>query len=204
MGGTGGTGGTGGSGAGGTAGGGTGTGGTATGGGGTSGGATGGGGTGGTGPTECSPVSSSTCSDDGKRVLDDDCVNSPCEADSVCVDLAESCLWFEGAQRTLCYDVMECVRSTNCAKGDNNTLTTCMCGSLNTNDCIGAPDTGPSAPKGACASIIRQAFSVNGTATNAFVMTHFQDDDIPGGAAIHRLNCDKLFLSPECKVECGF
>lgn len=162
------------------------------------------GGTGGSGPVECSPPSSATCSDDGKRVMDEACVNSPCEADSACGELAEGCLNFDGAQRTLCYDVMECVRSSKCARGATNTLTTCMCGALSTNDCIAAPDTGANAPKGACASIIRQAFSDNGAASNSYILTNFQDDTIAGGAAIHRLNCDKTFLSPECKVSCGF
>jgi cysteine-rich repeat protein len=210
MGGSGGTGGTAGS--GGTAGGGT----------GGTGGSGGKGGTGGTGGSggglcgngtvnageECEPPSSSSCSDDCKRVEDAVCI--ACEADTACVDLAESCLWFDGAARALCYDVMECVRKTNCGDGPNDEdhkLTKCFCGDLATGKCIAAPDSGAGAPNGACAAVIRQAMSTGPTlATTGEVMTSFTDDAFPAGAALHRLACQKQNLvNPGCDAsKCGF
>jgi cysteine-rich repeat protein len=155
---------------------------------------------------QCEPPATATCSDDCQRVADDACVNSPCEADSACVDLAENCLLFDGVARTLCYDVMECVRNSNCADGPTTGagLTQCFCGDLTTAKCISAPSSGPGAPAGACASLIRQGFSSGSPATNSEVLNNFQDDGFPAGAAIHRMNCDWSQLSTDCRKWCGY
>jgi cysteine-rich repeat protein len=217
--GAGGTAGTGGTGGAGGSGGISGNGGKAGAGGGGSGGTSGSGGSGGGGNgkcgngtldagEQCEPPSSTTCSDDCKRVMDDACVESPCEADSACAGTAENCPLFDGTAQALCFDVMECVRTSNCGDGpqdNNHGMKKCFCGELTTANCIAAPNSGAGSPAGACAPIIRQAFTVGATpATNGEVMTNFLDNTIPGGAALERLNCDWTFLTPECRLKCGF
>lgn len=155
---------------------------------------------------QCEPPSTWTCSDDCKRVVDDDCAGELCEATSACADLS-GCLAFEGADRTLCYDVMECVRTSNCADGPKGSagMAKCFCGDLATKDCIAAPDTGPTAPKGLCAGIIRQGFSNGGTPlTTAEIVTNYIEPAYPAGAALERLNCQWGYLNDECHTKCGF
>ena len=160
------------------------------------------------GGEECEPPSTNTCSDDCKRVVDDACAScEETEIDGACAQLP-GCLAFDGALRSLCYDVMECVRKSNCADGGVGTtgLTNCFCGSLSTSSCVAAPSSGAGAPAGACASLIRQGTTNSGgtPATNSEVLTRILDNTFPAGAAIERLNCQWGIKTFDCHTKCGF
>jgi len=146
---------------------------------------------------ECEPPGSALCSDDCVEVASLACFD--CEQASACYEFSENCLVFAGAEQSLCYDVHECVNESGCADGEN-TLTSCFCGELDTSACIEAPSTGAGSPNGACAEIIRSAMGAD--ATNSQVLTRYLNIEYPGGAAIARMNCDKL--APECIDVCGF
>lgn len=149
-------------------------------------------------PGECEPPGSALCSDDCVEVASPACFD--CEQASACFEFSENCLAFEGEARSHCYDVHECVLATGCAKGDK-TLTSCFCGALTTSSCIEAPSTGPAAPQGACAEVIRAALG-GSAATSSQVLTRYLNVAFPGGAALARMNCDKL--APACLGPCGF
>jgi cysteine-rich repeat protein len=158
---------------------------------------------------ECEPPNTATCSDDCQRVMDDGCEScEETELDGACAAMP-GCLAYDGADRATCFDVMECVRSSNCADGttqSGGSLTKCFCGNLSTANCIAAPSSGAGAPAGACAAIIRQGFSVNGPATNSEVMTHFIDGEnySPASNALERLNCDWVMVGVNCHALCGY
>jgi hypothetical protein len=209
------SGGMGGTSSGGTGGGGAGGGGTA--GGGSGGGGTGGGGTAGSGgasgkcgdgiiqpPEECEPPNTANCSDDCKIVASAEC--SSCEADearSACAPFALACLNSKGTMtaddQALCFDVEECIHQTNCAAGAN-TFTSCFCGTLTTNDCGAAPETGPDAPHGACAALIKKGMGAG--ATNTQVLARMTSRSYAAGAGINRYNCMKN--NDVCRPLCGF
>ncbi len=169
------------------------------------------GGTGGTEPgpvcgdgstvgNECEPPSSSLCSNACVTVATQVCVD--CEQNGSCYEFTNSCIdnTTNAADQAKCFKVQECITSSNCGDGAN-TLTSCFCGALGTSDCIAAPATGPSAPAGACASVIREAMG-GAAVTNNQVLTRFINIAFPGGAAIARYNCTKL--DPGCATSCGF
>jgi cysteine-rich repeat protein len=227
MGGTGGTGGTSGTaGAGGSAGsssGGTagaaGSGGTAGGGAGGIGGSSGSGGTGGgtgtvcgnnvmEGVEECEFDGTPTpyCSDACTKVLSEECetCEQAPEQEFTCRRLATACTAATGihtpADTAACYDVIDCVMDTGCGNGGAK-LTECFCGNMPLLECQSAPDTGPNAPAGVCASVIRGAFVATGqTGTNAQVLEDFLDQSTAPGAGLRRLNC--LTLPTTCAAQC--
>jgi len=147
---------------------------------------------------ECEPPGSALCSDDCVEVATSACFD--CEQASACYEFSENCLAFAGGEQSGCYDVHECVHATGCGDGEK-TLTSCFCGELDTLACIEAPNEGAGAPNGACAEIIRLAMG-GADATNSQVLTRYLNIEYPGGAAIARMNCDKL--APECIEVCGF
>lgn len=123
-----------------------------------------------------------------------------CEQQGTCAELSDPCAKFEGEARSQCEAVSKCVETTNCADGDR-TLTSCYCGELKTSDCIDAPLSGPKAPAGACADVIRKSLG-GADLKQSQILTRYLKVEHPGGAAIARMNCDKL--DPACRTPCGF
>lgn len=150
---------------------------------------------------ECEDVSTPLCSDDCRKVATQACVD--CELLSPCAELSNNCVDWTGspADQAICYDVQACVRTTGCGNGASS-FTSCFCGTLSTQMCQAAPDSGAGAPSGLCAPIIRQAMLAAGetSVTNQQVLQRLLDVAYPGGAAISRWNCDKV----KCQTECGF
>jgi len=123
-----------------------------------------------------------------------------CEQKGVCAELSDGCSKFEGDARAQCEAVQQCINTSNCADGAK-TLTSCYCGELGTSACIEAPLTGAGAPAGPCAEVIRKAMG-GADLKHSQVLTRYLKPEHPGGAAIARLNCDKV--DPACTAVCGF
>lgn len=150
--------------------------------------------------TECEPPGTPLCSDDCIPVTDLGCFD--CEQAGDCWEFSESCTAsnFDPGQQSLCFDVQECVKETDCADS-SVPLTACFCGDLSTAACIAAPLEGPTSPPGACADVIRQAMGGPGV-TNGQVLARYINIAYAGGAALARMNCQKL--APACTSACGF
>lgn len=176
----------------------------------------GGGGEGGVGPVqvecgngekeageECEPPSSSTCTERCQTVQTKACVD--CEQAGACSKYSDICrdVFLGEDDRSICYEVQQCVYDSNCADGSNN-VQHCFCGTFEKSaECIAAPEAGAGAPNGACAAIIREAMSVDGqVASNAEVLTRLIDEAFPGGAALARVNCDRQ--DKTCIATCGY
>jgi hypothetical protein len=121
-----------------------------------------------------------------------------CLANTRCLELPE-CASFTGDERAACDAVEQCVQTSNCADG-KNTFTTCFCGALKMSDCVAAPNSGPGAPAGACATVIRKSLGGD-QPSNREILASFTKPKLPGGAAIARMNCSKF---KGCGTECGF
>ncbi len=149
---------------------------------------------------ECEPPGTPLCSDDCVEVTDLACFD--CEQAGDCWEFSETCLaeTFDADQQSLCYDVQECVKDTDCADG-GKPLAACFCGGLGTAACMAAPANGPTSPAGACADVIRAAMG-GSSVSNAQVLARLINIAFPGGAALARMNCQKL--SPACMAACGF
>lgn len=151
---------------------------------------------------QCEPNSTATCSESCASVSTQACVD--CEQAGACADFSNICVdGFAGDdERSICYAVQQCVRDSNCADGVKD-LKSCFCGALSTADCSSAPNAGAGAPAGACAGVIREALSEGAeVATNAQVLARLIDQSFPGGAALARINCDKL--DGACIATCGY
>jgi len=150
--------------------------------------------------SECEPPNTPLCSDDCTEVTDLACFD--CEQAGDCWEFSETCLAdnFGPEQQSLCYDVQECVKDSDCADG-RKPLAACFCGNLSTAACMAAPIAGPSAPVGACADVIRMAMG-GPSMTNGQVLSRLINIAFPAGAALARMNCEKL--SPACSSVCGF
>src|SRR5205814_2799696 len=121
-----------------------------------------------------------------------------CEQAGACVAESDICVQGFANQDdvSICYSVAKCVRDSNCADG-TAPLTACFCGALSTSDCSAAPNSGQGSPAGACAGVIREAMSEGANvATNTQVLARIIDESFPGGAALARVNCDKV--DPAC------
>ncbi len=151
---------------------------------------------------ECEPKATSTCSEQCALVSTPAC--AACEQAGACVDLSNICVdaFANQDETSICYSVLQCVRDSNCADGVAP-LASCFCGSLTTQACSAAPNSGAGAPAGACAAVIREAMSEGvDVATNSEVLTRLIDQSFPGGAALARVNCDKV--DPNCIDTCGY
>ena len=151
---------------------------------------------------ECEPANTSTCTERCQIVSTKACVD--CESAGACINYSTICFdnFVSEDERSICYEVLKCVRDTNCADGAD-TQQHCFCGTLNTGQCQAAPSVGAGAPNGACTAIIREAMSQAGQeATSAQVLEHLIDESLPGGAALARVNCDRQ--DPACIGTCGY
>lgn len=152
---------------------------------------------------ECEPPSSSTCTERCQTVQTKACVD--CEQAGACSKYSDICrdVFLGEDDRSICYEVQQCVYDSNCADGSNN-VQHCFCGTFEKSaECIAAPEAGAGAPNGACAAIIREAMSVDGqVASNAEVLTRLIDEAFPGGAALARVNCDRQ--DKTCIATCGY
>lgn len=151
---------------------------------------------------ECEPPSSSTCTERCQTISTQACVD--CEQAGACTTYSSICTDNFAAEdeRSICYEVLKCVQDSNCADG-SNAVQHCFCGTLDTGACSAAPANGNGAPNGACAAIIREAVSQDGSvATSAEVLTRLIDESLPGGAALARVNCDRQ--DPACIATCGY
>jgi hypothetical protein len=156
---------------------------------------------------ECDPAgASATCSNGCQRVSTDACVQ--CELAGDCFDLTQNCSGqagtaFTATQKTQCFSVMRCIEQSNCDDG-TGTLGQCYCGSLSVTACAQAPFdlSQPGAANGACAAAIQAGMP--GLTNNAAVLGGFTASQLPAGAAIQRLNCQKLANNSACSGTCGF
>lgn len=150
---------------------------------------------------ECELPGTANCSDDCHIVASPEC--TACEATANCAPFATACTTSVGtpdaASQANCYDVEECILDTNCADGAN-TFSSCFCGALSNGDCGAAPETGPNAPHGACAAVIKAGSGAGATNTN--VLARITNRNFSAGAGINRFNC--LKNNPACTAACGF
>ena len=96
---------------------------------------------------------------------------------------------------------MRCVQTTNCFDGTGS-LGKCYCGSLNTTACSAAPYTGAGSPDGVCKAAIQAGMP--DVSTNAAVLGGLTAPARPAGAAMQRLNCQKLNIAGACSDACGY
>lgn len=153
---------------------------------------------------ECDPGNTPSCSNDCQMVVPVGCVE--CEATTACAPFANACLDSVGtstaAAQALCYDVAECIQDSNCADGAS-TFSSCYCGTLSNGDCAAAPETGPNAPHGPCAALMKAgSTNTTATATNVQVLSRMTGRAFPSGAAVNRFNC--LKNNAACSAICGF
>lgn len=152
------------------------------------------------GTEECEEPGTAVCSNDCQSVATQACAD--CEATQSCAVLATACTTSSGTQtpadQAKCFAVEECIMDTGCAKG-GKTITSCFCGDLLQGDCTAAPETGPNAPHGACAAVMKSAAGTG--VTNTKVLTNMGVRSNPLGAAASRFNC---LWNSDCKATCGF
>jgi hypothetical protein len=147
---------------------------------------------------------SATCSNTCTKISTTACV--ACENAGDCSASVDNCLGggaFTGAQETQCYSVMTCIEKNNCLDG-TGTLGKCYCGSLSTSACGAAPFdlTAAGAPNGLCAKEIQAGMP--GITSNSAVLGALTASAKPAGAAMQRLNCQKVANSSACLDTCGF
>ena len=150
----------------------------------------------------CEPPSSALCSEQCGVVATQGCVD--CEQAGACQALSNVCQdnFTSEDDRSICYAVQACVRSSACASG-SNPVQHCFCGALSTAECSAAPVLGNGAPKGVCAGVIREGLALDGQPpTNAQVLSRLIDESFPAGAALARVNCDRA--DPTCIKTCGY
>ncbi len=158
---------------------------------------------------ECETTNTPLCTDDCKKIATEQCVT--CESEKPCFEFSDNCNFNNDtgesrtpAEREACYDVASCIRDTQCGNGAK-TFTACFCGALDTTPCSAAPISGPGAPAGVCAPIIRSAMAGPGenaaTLTNKQILERFLKSEYPAGAAIARWNCDKVNCLTECDLD---
>jgi hypothetical protein len=97
--------------------------------------------------------------------------------------------------------VMTCIEKSNCLDG-TSAISKCYCGSLSTAACGAAPFTGAGSPDGACTKEIQAGMpdiTTNGAVLGALIAANR-----PAGAAMERLNCQKIMNSSACLDPCGF
>jgi hypothetical protein len=147
-----------------------------------------------------SPKCSNTC----KTISTVACVT--CENAGDCAASVDNCLGggnFSAAQETSCYGVMACIESSNCLDGTGS-LGKCYCGTLSTSQCSAAPFdlTAAGAPNGACAALIQAGMT--GFTSNSAILGGLTASSKPAGAAMQRLNCQKVANTSACLDTCGF
>jgi cysteine-rich repeat protein len=145
---------------------------------------------------------SATCSNTCTKISTASCVT--CENAGDCSASVDNCLGggaFTGAQETQCYAVMSCIEKNNCLDG-TGTLGKCYCGTFSTAACGAAPFTGAGSPDGVCIKEIQAGMP--GITTNSAVLGALTASSKPAGAAMQRLNCQKIANSSACLDTCGF
>ena len=145
---------------------------------------------------------SNTCYTVGTKA----CVD--CENADACAEQIHNCAGpaakpFTEPQIAACFAVMRCVQKSNCLDGTGS-LGKCYCGTLDTGKCGAAPFTGAGSPDGACVKEI-QAGMLDVT-TNTAALGGLTTPVRPAGAAMQRLNCQKVSLNngATCAIPCGF
>jgi hypothetical protein len=146
------------------------------------------------------------CSDACETVSTVACVE--CEQAGDCFASSDNCLGpkatpFTPAQVGICYDVMQCVRESNCIDAPSGTMGKCYCGTLSTAACGAAPFdlTAPGAPNGPCAAIMQ--LGNPGVVSNTAILGGLTTKSRPAGAAGQRLNCQRTSEEPACAAVCG-
>ncbi|HYQ03176.1 MAG TPA: hypothetical protein VER96_31095 [Polyangiaceae bacterium] len=150
-----------------------------------------------------SPIASPKCSNKCEKISTQACVD--CENAGDCFETVNNCLGnftpFTDAQQSECFDVMKCIERSNCLDG-TGTLGSCYCGSIkDTAACAAAPFTGPGSPDGACVKEIQAGFP--GLTTNSAILGGLTAGAFPSGAAMGRLNCQKIANHSACLIPCG-
>jgi hypothetical protein len=121
-----------------------------------------------------------------------------CESAGDCVDSVANCIHppvnataFSAQQSAQCFAVMQCIQTSKCFNGSNS-LGKCYCGTLATNDCSAAPFdlTAAGAPNGPCAATIQAGMT--GVTSNGAVLGGLTAPSRPAGAAMQRLQCQKV------------
>jgi hypothetical protein len=142
-----------------------------------------------------------TCSNDcAYKVSTQACVD--CESAGDCQPSVLNCMApaFTAKQSALCFAVMHCIQASDCFDG-SKTAGNCYCGTLSTAACGAAPFdlSAAGAPNGACAALIQAGMP--GLSSNSAVLGNLTVNSRPAGAAIQRLNCQKV---ADCGDSCGF
>ncbi|HEY0467569.1 MAG TPA: hypothetical protein VGC79_25385, partial [Polyangiaceae bacterium] len=151
------------------------------------------------------------CSNSCTKISNQACLD--CEKEDICGDYVNNCLGpdgtFSAAEQSRCFAVMTCIQKSNCFDGAGS-LGTCYCGSLDTAACGAAPFTGAGSPNGACVAEIKAGFPT--LTSNQEVLGSQFAVEFPSGAAMKRLNCQKITVftpqssstSKTCAADCGF
>jgi hypothetical protein len=131
-----------------------------------------------------------------------------CETAGDCVASQLNCIdpQFTDQQKALCFALLHCIQASNCMDGTGTTngAGKCYCGSLTTAACSAAPFdlTKAGAPSGACAALIQAGMP--DLSSNAAVLGNLTANKRPAGAAMQRLNCQKVANNAVCFDTCGF
>jgi len=148
---------------------------------------------------------SAKCSNTCYKVSTQACVD--CENAGDCFETVDNCLGagagtpFNETQQTQCFTVMKCIEDSNCLDGTGS-LGSCYCGSItDTAACSAAPFTGPGSPDGKCVKEIQAGFP--GVTTNSAILGGLTAAGFPAGAAMGRLNCQKIANKSACLTTCG-
>ncbi|HYQ03177.1 MAG TPA: hypothetical protein VER96_31100 [Polyangiaceae bacterium] len=151
--------------------------------------------------SSASPKCSNTC----QKVSTQACVD--CENAGDCFETVDNCLGlglatpFNLTQQTQCFTVMRCIEQSNCLDGTGS-LGSCYCGSItDTAACSAAPFTGPGSPDGKCVKEIQAGFP--GVTSNSAILGGLTANGFPAGAAMGRLNCQKIANKSACLSACG-
>src|SRR5262249_12247206 len=116
------------------------------------------------------------------------CENNFCPEDPIaeplCPDFASS------ADVTLCNDLMDCVRRSNCAA---NGVLGCYCGSVDVATCQSGGGNG------VCKSQIEAGQK---TTNPTLIINNYEDVSTPAGAVMSLIDCDRSFCKNECMPFC--
>jgi len=173
-----------------------------------SGGTSGGAGSGGASGSAPKADFGQLCSNSCTKISTPACL--ACENAGDCIESINNCLGvdapFTAAQQAACFAVLSCVQKNNCADGTAS-LGACYCGALDTAACGAAPFTGAGSPNGACVAQFKAGFPT--LTSNQDILGALYTTEFPGGAALKRLNCQKVAVNNQngnktCEEDCGF
>lgn len=121
------------------------------------------------------------------------CENAKCTAMLGGGPATWGCDGFSGVERTLCENLLNCMRTTQCSAGARDAQR-CFCGSATDEGDVTCLNGGAN---GACRA---EAEAAAGSADPREVADRFSDPTFPIGRAVNQVTCDRVACASECPL----